>query len=262
MKKKGKIAFISLSVATLLSLFLISGTFAKYISAIDIADEARVAKWGVNVVQKVDLFKDSYTKGEDDHEYVKSLSECAKGTEDREYDEENPCYKVIAPGTSGEYRFKITGTPETNYFLAIDIMASEDTVGRIWYQFDNLKKTMNIKELANQIESIYSPDNVYSAGTPIDETEHIIRWWWEFEESDINVNDKADTIKGENAIINPGETIEITKEDGSTQTLKYAGDVTIDEDGNKIIENKQATVYFTIKVRAEQTTKEVTVPTN
>lgn len=49
-----------LMVAAMISTCAISGTFAKYVTSDDVADEARVAKWGVTVTGSGYLFAETY----------------------------------------------------------------------------------------------------------------------------------------------------------------------------------------------------------
>lgn len=116
--KKKTMAFGGLLAAVAMTGYSVAGTYAKYISAFDLADEARVAKWDFNVTgkdnvitNKLDLFSDSYYLN-DNNLYVKSLNG----------------EKVIAPGTKGEYTFKLVGTSEVRYMLNFDIEAENDVV--------------------------------------------------------------------------------------------------------------------------------------
>ena len=183
MKRKLTIIFC-LVMITLISLFSVSGTYAKYISSIDASDEARVAKWGMNITRDVDLFSDSYLN-DDGVEVVKSKN----GD------------NVVAPGTSGEYTFTITGVPETNYTLNLEVLEAIDTVGRITYQYDNYSATNSIQWLKYLMENSLREENVYPANKPLPErtSTHTIKWWWNFYESDDI--DKIDTSIGESAII-------------------------------------------------------------
>lgn len=67
MKKKMTVLGVLLMVVAITS-YSVGGTYAKYISAFDAADEARVAKWTVDFEEDStytinDLFKESYTYG-------------------------------------------------------------------------------------------------------------------------------------------------------------------------------------------------------
>lgn len=97
-----------LLVAVLISTSAISGTYAKYVTAETGADDARVAKFGVNITLNEEMFADSYkntkttwTAGEDvDNITVQSSAETKN---------------VIAPGTEGTLAdFSVTGTPEVD----------------------------------------------------------------------------------------------------------------------------------------------------
>ena len=93
MKKNYSMRIASmLLVLVLLTTCVISGTFAKYVTSDDVADEARVARWGVTVVcDDADLFETEYDAT------VKS----------------SDTMKVVAPGTTDTFAtFAVDGTPE------------------------------------------------------------------------------------------------------------------------------------------------------
>ncbi len=226
MKKKVLVFLIIL--ATVMTSFSVSRTFAKYISSIDLSDEARVALWDIDITKDVDLFRDSYfvvnENGEKDY-YVKSLG--CKSIDDEEGNAQEVCDNVIAPGTSGEYKFTISGTPETNYRIKLKVLEKTDTVGRITYNLDGMCPTDDINELAWCIESLYSIDDVFPATRPTD-IYHTISWKWDFYKSDDE--DKKDTEKGSSAVINEDE-------------FGY---------------NDQSKVKLSVRVTAEQTTDRAT----
>lgn len=226
MKNKGKANIvIGLSLACIITSFFANATFAKYISAIDATDEARVAKWDINIekVTKVDLFQDSYIDENDGHSYVNSLSECANIANGSERPE--GCLKVLAPGTKGEYTFEVTGIAETNSTIRVEFPKVVDTVHRIKYCWDScdVYTTYDLEDLATTIEESFETKNkVYSAGETIKE-KHTIYWEWTFNEGEYveplggidgtticdgttKDCDKKDTNLGTSAIINKGET--------------------------------------------------------
>lgn len=96
----------ALLVAVLLSTCAISGTFAKYVTADEGSDSARVAKWGVTIeADSFDMFAKQY-----DSETADFTGLSVESTED-----------VFAPGTSGEFAaIAITGTPEVAVEVAVD----------------------------------------------------------------------------------------------------------------------------------------------
>ncbi len=105
MKKKMGILG-GLVMAAVVTGYSVAGTYAKYISAFDMADEARVAKWSFNdtATREVDLFQSSYTYGDN------GIVVASKDAD-----------KVVAPGTEGEYVYNIEGTAETNYKVTTNV---------------------------------------------------------------------------------------------------------------------------------------------
>lgn len=106
-----------LLAATLISTCAIGGTFAKYVTADDVSDTARVAKFGVVVTTTGTLFDEKYvnqTSGNTPAGAVtESLSVISSATGE----------KLVAPGTKNEngMTFSITGTPEVAVKVEIDV---------------------------------------------------------------------------------------------------------------------------------------------
>lgn len=102
--KKNKLFIIGLVTVfvALLSLTLVSSTFAKYVTTSTGTDTARVAKWGVNITAAGnDAFSKVYRT--DDTSVTGIASSVISSTED----------KVIAPGTKGNFAaVTVSGTPE------------------------------------------------------------------------------------------------------------------------------------------------------
>lgn len=98
----------ALLVAVLLTTSTISGTFAKYVTEASGHDEARVAKWGVEVSGIADgLFAETYA--------ADSSTTIANTVEANE--------EVVAPGTKNEdgVTFMLKGTPEVAVKVEIEI---------------------------------------------------------------------------------------------------------------------------------------------
>lgn len=116
--KKRTMAFGGLLMAVAITASSVAGTYAKYISQVDYTDEARVAKFYLNgageATQTIDLFAKSYARTEKDGKvvYVNSLKDD----------------KVIAPGTTGEAIFQVSGEFETAYQTFIKFDGAKDVV--------------------------------------------------------------------------------------------------------------------------------------
>ena len=105
MKKNRFIKLASgLLVLCLMTTCVIGATLAKYTTAKDTQDSARVAKWGVRISAAANsAFKTEYDK--DDNSYTKGAVTVKSSS--------TPADKVVAPGTSGSAaQFSISGTPE------------------------------------------------------------------------------------------------------------------------------------------------------
>ena len=111
MKKNKMMRLASaLLVLTLLTTCVISGTFAKYVTAHNATDTARVAKWGVEVsLAAYDLFDTEYAK----NDTYASISGNAVVSSDTD--------NLLAPGTTKSLAgISITGQPEVAVRVSYD----------------------------------------------------------------------------------------------------------------------------------------------
>lgn len=194
MKKKMTVLG-GLLLAALVSAYSVCGTYAKYISSIDFADEARVAKWDFKVNGEnpaafnnfdIDLFKESYEIKGIDHQFVVSSE---------------PGVKVVAPGTEGKYALALTGTAETNYTVLLDNVEVENTIkttDKDGNEYSPIKFSLtvggtarltdvSIDDLKAELEKLYDGQAVYPANHTLNE-ELVISWKWAFEQ-DTNVDE-------------------------------------------------------------------------
>ena len=178
MKKqnKRKTLLIALLVLSVVATGALIGTLAKYVRTGNVADDAVAAKFGLNVPTAIDLFSDVYENVEAD----------VKGK------------KIIAPGTSGQYTFQVTGTSEVAYTVSANIAV---TYSEEWDGYAPLKFSINgtnwtdLEEfktnLSNALASeIMQPGDAYA-------NTQTIYWKWPFHVSD--EYDIKDTLVGEAA---------------------------------------------------------------
>lgn len=127
-----------LLVAVLISTSAISGTYAKYVTSDTGHDEARVAKFGVEVLIDADSnFSNEYKTHTSVNGDATALS--VKSSDDA---------KVVAPGTSsadvanGGFTFTITGTPEVATRIDIEMTVNHDIyLGANTYEDPTTAKT-------------------------------------------------------------------------------------------------------------------------
>ena len=202
----------------------ISGTFAKYVTKAESADEARVAKWGVTITGYIDengvnqttndLFKTSHNDT-----VVSSETKVA----------------VVAPGTDGTLtNFDVTGTPEVDVCVSyvadlklagwledIDNDSNKDVYCPIVFTVVYKGNTTEFKidginildtdDLEEAIEKYINTSCavVYEANQPLNavDTDLTISWSWIFHTDE--TNDRKDTYLGDQAAIGNAATIEL-----------------------------------------------------
>lgn len=104
-----------LLVAVLISTSAISGTYAKYTTQDSGKDEARVAKWGVELQVFGNLYGDTYT-----NQIVKEVTDNGDNIRVQSVDK---AADVVAPGTKNEEGFEISlkGQPEVDGIITTKI---------------------------------------------------------------------------------------------------------------------------------------------
>lgn len=190
-----------LLVAVLLTTSVISGTFAKYTTAVTASDEARVAAWGFgeSTTLEFDLFSTNY----DD-------TAVSSGTDN-----------IIAPGTeqSETIRFEYAdttgkGAPEVDYTVKLEVVANETNIG------DAIKGNTSITWVFNGTEygtwdtmiaaiNAYTEDVEANALPALETTGVTIGWKWAYEG-----NDTGDTAMGNATAL---ETVKLTVKMTATQ---------------------------------------------
>lgn len=203
-------------VLVLMSSSVISGTFAKYVTADSGSDNARVAKFGVTVeIEDESSFAAKYATHDTVH-YDGAFSVEAKNGTD----------KVVAPGTSStnlgsDVTFTITGTPEVATYLTISFDAISDIyLGAGTYDdpttaaagtFDvgaegyhpvkfTLKSNKGVditgKTLAELETAFNALSKQYAPNVPLDET-FTLTWEWAYGTfSGVTYEDRCDTMLG------------------------------------------------------------------
>jgi len=199
MKKNTMMRLASaLLVLVLLTTCAISGTFAKYVTTAGSEDAARVAYWGfqtTNSMDLTDLFVDTYDDDDD-------------GSVNAQNDKD-----VIAPGTTRSTTFAfafdetasangapVTFTgPEVAYEFKVEVDATIDdrlvaNTNIQWKLDDNAWGTFadmvaDIKALSGEEDgtAIYAPNTLPAAFAATD-TVHTIAWQWIFEGPDTDTD--------------------------------------------------------------------------
>ena len=234
MKKNRFIKLASgLLVLCLMTTCVIGATLAKYTTAKDTQDSARVAKWGVRISAAANsAFKTEYDK--DDDSYTKGAVTVKSSS--------TPADKVVAPGTSGSAaQFSISGTPEVAVRLsfAMTVVNEVKLTAGTYTNTDGATVTlagdyMPVKftlsdgstDLATgtlgQIADYLNTHPVdYAPGTNLSTTvpTYTLSWAWAFNVS--TDADKADSILGDLAAGVSG----ITKDGVAIDTANYSTEV-------------------------------------
>ena len=110
-----KIVIIALACVVAVGSYFISGTYAKYTSAIAGYDDANVAKWSWTI-NDTDI--DTYKKSIADNAYTIDLMETVYDS-DGSSDETDVDTDLFAPGMGGEFDIEITNNSEVNATYAI-----------------------------------------------------------------------------------------------------------------------------------------------
>lgn len=237
MKKNKMMRLASvLLVLVMLTTCVISGTFAKYVTADDAHDEARVAKWGIDITATDDGDSQTVIDTKNDATEVEIAT--------------NKELKLLAPGTKGNLaEVKISGTPEVGFdvTVAVDLELANWTANSAVYcplvftvtangtptKFEIGATYADTEALEEAIEQAIidalletssapnaTPENYggtdgtiyacqYAPNATFYSTEKTVKIDWEWAYSTNDANDKLDTILGDAAA------------DGTAATLKF-----------------------------------------
>lgn len=195
-------AVLMLALVMVTSCF-VGGTFAKYTTGDQAQDNARVAKWGVDVkVESNDIFKNEYKSLSDLNTVVVRSEDAAK---------------VVAPGTAGNgLTITITGKPEVASKLVFDVQASDIFLGD--YHPVEFALCQNTVPTDPDESVIVRPSQPIVKGTleevlealnnktyePNEEINDVYQLVWDWDFSVDEEHDKMDTILGDLAAA--GET--------------------------------------------------------
>ena len=181
-----------LLIAVLLSTSVISGTFAKYVTAESGSDSARVAKWGVEVTAEGTTFATAYAR-EDDSLDTTAASRVGVNSVAANED-------VVAPGTSGSMAtIGIAGTPE----VAVQVTYQVDNFDLTGWEVDGVYYCpliitvngddiygldyTNVADFQKEVvETIEGFSTYYAAGTTLESNNtHTlsVSWRWNFDDT-------------------------------------------------------------------------------
>lgn len=139
-----------LLVAVLISTSAISGTYAKYTTQDSGKDEARVAKWGVELQVFGNLYGDTYT-----NQIVKEDTDNGDNIRVQSVDK---AADVVAPGTKNEegFTFSLKGQPEvdgivTTTMIIQNIFLKNGTYGIMIPVDANVVKDVNFDEFQDDL---------------------------------------------------------------------------------------------------------------
>lgn len=195
----------ALLVAVLLTTCAISGTFAKYVSDAESQDEARVARWdielngnSINETFNFDLFA--------------TVNDTAGATETDVAT--NATTSIIAPGTSGEFTIKLKNLSEVTAKYGIVYEVDNDAGIPVKFSVDNGNTW------TNTLEAVVAHDtNTKLAMNAATTTDIKVMWKWDYERgngAEIATNDGADTAFGEKTTLDTitvSATVTVTQVD-------------------------------------------------
>lgn len=213
-----------LLVAVMLTTCAISGTFAKYITADDASDSARVAKFGVVVAASGSLFSKNYLNANDNTPAADGADAATITVKSSDDD------KLVAPGTKNEngITFAVTGTPEVDVKIDFVVENVKDvylaagdyadmTTGDTADYFNNASVYNPVKFTLTQenengttilvnegtlasvetaLENLTTAN--YNAGTDLAKVVGTLNltWEWDFDDNGAGTYDKQDTLLG------------------------------------------------------------------
>lgn len=179
-----KLGLFTVFVA-ILSLTLVSGTFAKYTSTVTGSDTVKVAKWewkinDTNLVTGDEGNKTFATN------FTFDLFDTIKDTDGN--NEADVANGLIAPGTQGSFEFTITNSSEVNGTYKLEFTSNEE-VAQIQYSIDGTTWKDTIADLTTTDIELDMNSSITIK----------VQWTWAFDGND--TNDTNDTNLGLNPVV-------------------------------------------------------------
>ena len=167
--KTMKMILITLLIA-MITLVLVSGTYAKYTSSASGSDTVRVAKWSFNVGENDIVAKDTFT-----FDLFKTITDTDGKTETDVVSANAD--KVIAPGTSGSFDLVLENKSETSAKYGITYTVTNTASIPVQFSVNGKDWTDN---LANVVESDTDTKLAANNGTKT----ITIQWKWAYDGDD------------------------------------------------------------------------------
>ena len=166
-----------LAVTMMFTMCFVGGTFAKYTSSATGTDNAKVAKWDIEVNNYNITTSDTFTF---------DLFNTVKDTNGNPETDMRPNDgTIIAPGTRGSFDIVITNNSEVNATYAIDYTVNTSSIP--------VEFSKNGTDWVTNINQLNVTD--YAIGLGTEETVTVY-WRWRFEADNVTVGDATDTSLG------------------------------------------------------------------
>ena len=174
-------------MVALVSLSLVSGTWAKYTSTVSGSDSARVAKWAFTTVDLA-------------HEKVEfNLFNSIKDSNGTDA-ETDVAANLIAPGTSGSFSFSVKNESEVNAVYTVAYTSNEAGVPLVF--------STDGSSWVGTLEELNVTDAAFDMGDTVNITVH---WKWAFEGGEAaGWQDSNDTSLGTTGTAEPTVAISLT----------------------------------------------------
>jgi len=210
------------AVLVMLTTCIVSGTYAKYTTAVEASDSARIAKWGIGAPATMEM--ELFATDAFDPDKVESKDD-----------------NVVAPGTSHDATvtlFSITGAaPEVMYDYKVDMSvdpAASTTIAKLdslegfkWTlkapdgTETSYKKFADLQDAVNGLSEENIAPNTLPTGFGTGTNTMTIGWEWEFtdntDDASMKTRDTADTAAGDAAAAGTLDTFKITLKISATQ---------------------------------------------
>lgn len=123
----------------------VSGTYAKYVSKVDLTDEARIARWNLFARETCEITKNGYKQCAIENNKMK-LFDDSYSWDGKQYVKSIDGDKVVAPGTTGQYQVNLGGEMETRYKFDIKFSANKDKFVVYYKKLENGKLDISTTE--------------------------------------------------------------------------------------------------------------------
>lgn len=191
-------------VVSIISISLVSGTFAKYTSMFTGTEQVRAAEFAFDLNDGTTLYSETQTSGAFNIFDYTDTGVFGDGLNVDEF---------IAPGTTGIFTLEVTNKSEVKIGVSFDLLETNAADIPVYYTIDGAPQKYSdvltgaaylpLSDLADALSALPASTLAATDGTtlPLPKATYTLNWYWSFETAGTEQTDVSDTTIGTTATL-------------------------------------------------------------